>query len=301
MSARVIRIYPTYVVGFSISCLFLFFYSRTYNLFPDASVARFVPQFLLIRDWFWLPSLDGISWTLEIELKFYIVCALLSVFFKRSMPHALAIVLCTFSVCWAVLWNNNLFALQAHRYLLTVSYCLPFIVYMFIGVFFYFIYSQNMTLKNGFVIIVFLFTTFVTLCATSSFFEPQVETFIVNYGLALVAFFVLYLTLSNKNVASPVTLFLGDISYSLYVIHPIVGYAVMYSTLQLGMNSEYIALLAVLISIFSAYVLHKFVERPSTTIAQGVSRANLFFYFSFQFHKKWLFFYSKLTKIVTRS
>ncbi|WP_430735381.1 acyltransferase family protein [Halodesulfovibrio aestuarii] len=273
--ARVVRIYPTYLVGFAISSLVLFFYSVWYDLFADFSVARLVPQFLLIRDWLWLPSLDGISWTLEIELKFYILCALLSVFFKRNMPRVLAIIICTVSILWAVCWNNNFFALQAHRYLLAVSYSFPFIVYMFIGVIFFFIYSHELTLKTGFVIIALLFINFLVLCATTSFFEAGYKTYVVNYGIALVIFSLLYLTLNNKVITSPVTYILGNISYSLYVIHPIVGYAAMHLMLQLGVSYEFIAFFVTLISIFSAYLLHRFVELPSHKMAQRLSKVKL--------------------------
>ncbi|WP_038953551.1 acyltransferase family protein, partial [Bradyrhizobium japonicum] len=77
--ARFFRIYPTYWVGLTVSLTVLMF---CIHLAGDATFPHTVAQLLIgyalgSRDILWEKSIDGIVWTLEIELKFYLVCALI--------------------------------------------------------------------------------------------------------------------------------------------------------------------------------------------------------------------------------
>ena len=41
-------------------------------------IREYAIQATTLRDWFWIPTVDGIGWTLEVQLKMYIVRFLLS-------------------------------------------------------------------------------------------------------------------------------------------------------------------------------------------------------------------------------
>lgn len=83
MLNRMIRIYPVYASGFSITLLGILIGSHYYGRawpFPPNFIYRHIPG---LRDILWSPNIDGIIWTLEIEMKFYVICAMCSALFRR--------------------------------------------------------------------------------------------------------------------------------------------------------------------------------------------------------------------------
>src|SRR5262249_15229759 len=76
--ARFFRLWPTYTIGFGITVLAVILCSRSYGRPVPFLPSTVVYQVLFVRDFFWVPSIDGIVWTLEIEVKFYILIALIA-------------------------------------------------------------------------------------------------------------------------------------------------------------------------------------------------------------------------------
>lgn len=101
---RVLRIYPVYIVGFSCTLLGIWVASRYFGsdewYTPSEIAIHYVPG---LRDLVWSKSIDGIVWTLEIELKFYLLCAIFLPFFKRRSLLALAIPVALFAVSASLL------------------------------------------------------------------------------------------------------------------------------------------------------------------------------------------------------
>ena len=73
---RILRIYPTYFAGFSVTLFALLIaggiFGKPFPFDARAVVIHFLPG---VRDLAWSPHIDFVVWTLEIEIKFYIVCA----------------------------------------------------------------------------------------------------------------------------------------------------------------------------------------------------------------------------------
>ena len=82
---RLFRIIPTYAAGFSITLLALFagtgYFGTEWPYGLRAILVHYLPG---LRDVLWSPNIDGIIWTLEIEMKFYLVCALVLPWFRRA-------------------------------------------------------------------------------------------------------------------------------------------------------------------------------------------------------------------------
>lgn len=75
------------------------------------------------------------------------------------------------------------------------------------------------------------------------------------------------------NWKSKPTLFLGKISYSLYLIHPIFGAAVVnYLSHKVDVPFEKIlvVLLGVFVAIVSAYFMYRFIEKPSQVASKKI-------------------------------
>jgi len=82
---RFFRIVPTYMVGFTVTLAALY-YACSYFSVPwpysmEEISIHYVPG---LRDVMWSRNIDGIVWTLEAEVKFYLICAVFMPLFKRG-------------------------------------------------------------------------------------------------------------------------------------------------------------------------------------------------------------------------
>ncbi len=67
---RIIRIYPVYAVCLAITCIILYC-SAFINSIPfKVNISTYLINASLTRLWFWSPGIDGVVWTLEIEMFF---------------------------------------------------------------------------------------------------------------------------------------------------------------------------------------------------------------------------------------
>jgi peptidoglycan/LPS O-acetylase OafA/YrhL len=104
---------------------------------------------------------------------------------------------------------------------------------------------------------------FIVVAVTAAFLD-------VKYAVVICIFVPALLLIKNE---SKIVLFLGSISYSLYLLHPIIGQKVV----NLSMNfvrdpvgKFFVALLALGISIVASYILYLVLERPSMLISKRI-------------------------------
>ena len=77
--ARAWRLWPTYATGLTLTLLWLFAVTTVFGrAWPHAPQVLLWHYALGVRDIAGSPSLDGIVWTLEIEIRFYLLCLLLA-------------------------------------------------------------------------------------------------------------------------------------------------------------------------------------------------------------------------------
>ena len=83
--SRFFRVYPTYIVGFSITLLAIYcsseYFGNTWPFSLKEVMIHYIPG---IRDLCWSRVIDGVVWTLEIEVKFYLVCILINKWIKKN-------------------------------------------------------------------------------------------------------------------------------------------------------------------------------------------------------------------------
>ena len=99
--------------------------------------------------------------------------------------------------------------------------------------------------------------------------SPSAEPF-YSYAYALVIFLAL-MSAAPKRTIQPFTL-LGDISYSLYLLHAPVGFLTFEVTSRLGFPPDLMILCAIGASIAAAWVSYALVERPSQRLARVLLR-----------------------------
>ncbi|MBI1838608.1 MAG: acyltransferase [Flavobacteriia bacterium] len=218
MIKRFCRLYPTYWAGVFITYFFILSYSYLGN-HPSMYIkfSDFLINLSMFQNYFKVANLDGPYWTLSVEMNFYIIIGLLLFFRKLKYFILIGIGLCVY--------NAIVLAYSIDNYMVNqISFFLPILMYtpLFIaGMAFYRIFenkSSNWT-NYGIVITCFLFKMFflkIDYIGENSFisFEEHIITQFI-YFMLFIAFVNNYLGF----IANKVTLFLGRISYSMYLIH----------------------------------------------------------------------------------
>ncbi|MCH4539060.1 acyltransferase family protein [Ochrobactrum sp. A-1] len=269
--SRIFRIYPTYIAGFGITVASIYLSTRYFGLawpFGWGIAPHFIPG---LREVFRVPNIDWIIWTLETEIKFYVVCVLLLPWLRKSSLWVFA-----FPICLAVFgfllslklaeWKDTAYITYHLAYEVIMG--APYLVYMFIGVVFNFLYRKVLSVPVGLVIISAIFICFVYGIRLGPKPEFAIVSWSYAYAIPLFGFAMLFPRVFRSNAVGD---FFASISYPLYVVHGITGYVALRILSDLGAE-PWLALLIVTPSIFAlAWLLHKFVETPTRLFGKRVA------------------------------
>ncbi|TPN04559.1 acyltransferase [Mesorhizobium sp. B2-1-2] len=248
---RFFRIVPLYMVGFTVTLLAIWLAGLYFGVpWPFSSIEVAIHYLPVLREFFGMPSIDGIVWTLEIEIKFYLICALCITWFSRrsmwvfAVPAALA-------VCEFYLVHNGYGALAILP--------APFLIFMFIGVVFHYLHVGALTSEQGLFLGSAIFLVFAILLEMAM---PGIVAMAWTYGFAVVVF-----SFASSFPAlfrhSRIGDFFSRISYPLYVIHGVAGYVALRVLLELGAKAWLSLIVVTGGAIVLAWTLHVWVESPS--------------------------------------
>ena len=145
---RVFRILPTYFFGFTVTLLAILISTKYFSKeWPFSAREIFIHYIPGIRDVMWSRGIDGIVWTLEIEMKFYILCAALIFWFRQKSLKVFFAPIILFIIA---LYLSQIIPIWVHanasawRLAMTYMMFSQYIVYMFIGVLFHYLYCEKL-------------------------------------------------------------------------------------------------------------------------------------------------------------
>lgn len=276
---RIIRIFPTYIVGFSITLLAIFissnYFSREWPFSMREVLLHYIPG---IRDLLWSKDIDGIIWTLEIEMKFYILCAIFATWFRIRSLNVLLLPVGLFVVTMYVntyMPHWGVTNASAYKLAFTLIKSSQYIIFMFIGVVFNFMYTKKINQDFGYLLIASLFCLF----CIHWYYGPTSQAFYAawSYGLAILTFMFAY-AFSDLFKANRFFDFFADISYPLYVVHGVAGYVALRILLENGFKAWVSLLIVTSGCILVSWLLHKFIEVPSQKLSKVVGEkiSNIF-------------------------
>lgn len=246
--SRFSRLYPTYWVA-----LFLTLSVLLVHPIPDwnISLKDVVFNLTMLQDSIpGINHIDGVYWTLGIELKFYFFVYVLFLLGKiQKIEHVgLVFVILSFIVSIAFNSNPESFYLRLSRSVLLGGYSNLF----FAGVLFYLVHKSGS----------FNLSTILLLacCAIYELFVRDFTSFLAV--LFFFFFFFLFVTQRLKILVNPIFLYFGTISYSLYLVHQNIGYSILYGFLKNGYNNELLFLVPIIVSVIIATVITFVIEQP---------------------------------------
>lgn len=241
---RFIRLYPVFWV-----CLIFTFIITSVGGIDryERTTTEFLINFTMIPSLLKTRFIDGAYWSLAPEILFY---TFIWVVYRLRFLSKIEIICLIWLICSYLLIYSNISSTLS--VLLNVKYSFLFIA----GINFYKLFTKSEEKErwiNHFVIISSLLFCFLT--------NPVMVTF-----FCICFYIIFYLFIYNKlSFLGEIKafLFLGTISYPLYLIHQFFGYVIINKLVSFGM-SNYLLLLIIPIglSCFIAFIITKYIEKP---------------------------------------
>jgi len=204
-------------------------------------------------------------------MKFYLVCALLIVWFRQQSlkvffaPVALLAFALYINPMIPVWGNTNASAFQLAMTYMTVS---QYIIYMFIGVLFHYLYRGKIDANKAYLGIGCLFAMFCIHWWAGPYSANLGVAW--SYAFALLTFAFAY-SFPHLFKSNRLFNFLADISYPLYVIHGVAGYVALRIMLDMGFKAWLSLLIVTSVCLFLSWLLHVLIERPSQRLSKQLA------------------------------
>lgn len=252
--SRFSRLYPVYWFCALVSLLFI-------NIFglPGREIETIsaVGNVLMFHGYLGIASIDGVYWTLAVELTFYfwVFCFYLTGQLKRAEVF--------FSVFLVIAIIETLGFLNLPIKLKNIL-MVEHISFFIAGICFYKIVNKLHNKWTYGILFLSLITTIVT--------------FSLDLSLLFLVFYVIFyiaITTKNRFLAYKPLLFLGGISYPLYLIHQNIGYIIINKFYAHGVSPYLSVLVALSVSIVLALIAHIYVEKKATKYIREVYKKHL--------------------------
>ena len=246
---RFTRLFPVYWTG-----VVLTFVLVSLVGLPGREVVfkAFLFNFTMLQDLFQIPNVDGAYWSLLPELMFYLAMLILILFGLKKHVRF-----------FALIWLGFIFSALIFTYptvitqVLNLKYGMLFIA----GIQFYLLKSDAENRTNNLLSICIL-----AISLLSAFFLYEDK---LGFGL-ISLFFALFACLHFgwlKIISVKPLVFIGAISYPLYIIHQNIGYLILN---KLSLNPLLEVLIAILVLVCLASLIHYLVEKPSIKVLRNI-------------------------------
>ncbi len=259
---RVSRLYPTYwfCVTFTfVMILFLKSINFHLNHSKDSSITDYMANMTMFQYYFKVPDLDTPYWTMIIEMLFYI---LILVLYELKLLKHINLIGCLINV----LIISNFFLVK-NGYIPNYNHYFPLVNHFalfFGGIIFYKIATNAQNKLSGYAIIIFCMITQMIIFkfAGSDPDHINLVQYICMLALLFLTFYIVY-SRKLKFIVSKPTVFLGKISFALYLIHSYTFRGVI-GFLQKHHFPFWIATacITVPLAILLAYLITEYVEKP---------------------------------------
>lgn len=248
--SRVARLYPVYWFGVLFSTSLLIAWAPPTET-PTAT--QFVGNLTMLQTWLRIPDIETCYWTLGVELKFYVIA-----FGLLAMGQIQRTEL------FVTLW---LIVVTAYRladasvglpHLIGTPLIIDFAQLFAAGMMFYRLFAEGHSLLRHLVIVATL---------PLQYFAEGLESTVVVSAFIAVFYLFVFGRLAWTNWQPLV--FLGNISYPLYLVHGTLGYVVIHFLANLKAPFWLLILVPTMASIAVATVVHFYLERPSGRVLRS--------------------------------
>jgi len=278
--SRITRLYPIYWLSVILTFLVILFFGAPRYF---VTFKQLLFNLTMFQDYFDVESIDGVYWSLVIEMRFYIMIALFLIVNKVKKNS-----LDTFIYVWILLsvlivfLDKEAFFVRVLKYVFILEWSSYFIA----GMVFSQIFRDRFKMKHGLLLSICLFLTFYNLSVRIEEFDAF---YLVDHSTTIIfttvtLFFVLMFFISKGKLGflnSPKLLQLGLLTYPLYLLHQIIGF-IIFNNLGDYFNKYILVVLTTIVMILVSYVISKKID----PILSSALRKNLESFYTWSKLKK---------------
>lgn len=240
--SRFSRLYPTFWFAAFFTFTIVWFCGLPGREVP---VNQAILNSLMFHQYLWVNNIDGVYWTLTIELTFYFW--IFTMFVLRGLKYAEILFIPFIGVTLLESFGKTELSFLYNKF-----FMVGHIQYFLAGICMYKIINEKKCWHLILILFLCLFTTYLysgtkILAVTSFFFLAFYSAVSAGFSLLRQRLFV----------------FFGAISYPLYLLHQNIGFVIINAGYKYNVKPLYSIAMAVFISILLAYITMRFVERPS--------------------------------------
>jgi peptidoglycan/LPS O-acetylase OafA/YrhL len=264
---RLMRLLPTYAAGYLVTCAVIWAVSDPKGELSAINVITGAAPGLSILLGIPAPK-DGIVWTLIVEMVFYTFCLAFHLRLASCWKTIAGIAM----LCAAAQWLIAPVPLKSSCYglIYVILLACPFLPVILIGVVLASYRRGVFPALQAKLLFVFLVSMHLILMYTSILVQTPLKFEITSITSLL--FFTAIWAIAESWRQNAVSKFLADISYPLYVVHPVLGYALLSVLAANGMLPGVAVLIATAAAILVAWLLHRAIEKPTHRLGRRWAR-----------------------------
>ena len=271
---RIFRIFPLMWLAISLSLFFIWFSEK--SIVPDLTTI-FLNYSLLFSYFDYDGYIATGSWSIGNEMVFYLFFPVIILLMQRSRYtlYVWLVFACSLAIYFSFYKiNTDLQWTEQWKY-----YINPFNqIYFFIsGMLIAYASKPNTLVQKKLIytliLLIFLFIAIPELLSSSDFITNWNR---VYYSILFFLLTYLFFVCVNKidNLFGDFLKFLGEVSYSIYLLHPLVSMPVVSLSTKLGVDMvEAYFFLAVPITLVSAYISYRFIEQPMIRVGKNIVKS----------------------------